>query len=278
MSHVRNLFTKTAAARPEPGPALASLPENVAEMPRQSAEPPPLIDFPVEQAQFKPENRLILQSDPRGAAADRFRFLRMRLRELRNTGALQKLLITSPLAGDGKSTMVLNLATVLSERGKHPVLVLEADLRHSSLTGMLGLETWPGLTACLQNDSISPLSTIRRVDPLGWCLLPAGEARKTSTELLQTPAFGHLMERLTPHFDWILIDAPPVIPLTDSILLQHHVQGTLLVVRAGQTPKEAIEQSVTLLGRKKICGVILNAVEARDYLYYKYRYYENRKA
>ncbi len=78
------------------------------------------------------------------------------------------------------------------------------------------------------------------------------------------------MEQLSPCFDWILLDSPPVIPLTDSISLQQHADASLLVVRAGQTPREAVEQTIELLGKKNILGIVLNGMEARDHLYYQY--------
>jgi len=78
------------------------------------------------------------------------------------------------------------------------------------------------------------------------------------------------MQKLSPCFDWILIDSPPVIPLTDSISLQQHVDASLLVVRAGQTPREAVEQTIALLGKKNIVGIVLNGMEARNHLYYQY--------
>jgi capsular exopolysaccharide synthesis family protein len=226
----------------------------------------------VVEADIRAENRLIYQTAPRSPAADRFRYLRMRLRELWSAGKLRKLLVTSPLAHDGKSTILLNLATALSERGKRTVLVVEADLHYSTISEILGLDPWAGLSDCLQDESTSPLSAVRRVEPLGWHLMPAGEPRRNPTELLQTPGFGAIMQRLTPHFDWILIDSPPAVPLTDALSLQQHADGSLLVVRAGQTPREAVEQAVTLLGKKKIVGILLNAVEGVNRHYYQYRY------
>ena len=231
---------------------------------------PALPEFPVEEAYVGAENRLVFHTDPRSPAADRFRLLRMKLKTLRTTGKLKKLLITGPLAHDGKSTVVMNLATALAERGKRRVLVVEADLHNSSLSDRLRLRPWAGLTECLVDDSTPPLSAIRRIEPLGWYILAAGEPRKNPTELLQTPAFGRVMEHLSPCFDWILIDSAPVIPLTDSISLQQHADASLLVVRAGQTPREAVEKSIELLGKKNILGVVLNGMEARDHLYYQY--------
>ena len=150
-------------------------------------------------------------------------------------------------------------------------MVVEADLHRSSIAESLKLKPWAGLTECLV-DGTSPLANIRRVEPLGWFLLPAGEPRKNPTELLQTPAFGQVMQTLAPHFDWILIDSPPVVPLTDSLSLQQHADASLLVVRAGQTPRDAIEQTIELLGKKNIVGVVINGVEVRNHLYYQYEY------
>jgi capsular exopolysaccharide synthesis family protein len=224
----------------------------------------------VEQAQLHPENRLVYYAEPRSPAADRFRLLRMKLKTYWTAGKLKKLLITGPLAHDGKSTVILNLATALAERGKRTVLVVEADLHHSSLAGTLRLKPWAGLADCLVDDTTPPLSAIRRIEPFGWYLLPAGEPRKNPTELLQTPAFGHILEQLSPYFDWILIDSPPVIPLTDSISLQQHADASLVVVRAGQTAREAVELTIELLGKKNVLGIVLNGMEARDHLYYQY--------
>jgi capsular exopolysaccharide synthesis family protein len=238
-------------------------------------EVPALPEMAVEEAHLTSEVRLAYYSDPRSPAADRYRLLRMRLKEHWRSGKLKKLLITGALAHDGKSTVTLNLATALSERGKYKVLVIESDLHHSSLAENLKLKPWAGLTECL-TDGVEPFSVIRRIEPLGWYLLPAGEPRKNPTELLQAPAFGQVLQTLAPSFDWILIDSPPVIPLTDSLSLQQHVDASLLVVRAGQTPREAVEQTIELLGKKNIVGIVLNGVEARNHLYYQYGY-DNRR-
>jgi capsular exopolysaccharide synthesis family protein len=271
MSHLRNLFHKPSGHEHIPlVSAVAAAPQNFVTSAGVAAATPTLQEFPVEEARLRPENRLVYHADPRSPAADRFRLLRMRLKTHWKAGKLKKLLVTGPLAHEGKSTVVLNLATALAERGKRTVLVVEADLHHSTIAEILSLRPWAGLTECLVDEATSPLSAIRRIEPLGWHLLPAGEPRRNPTELLQTPAFGHIMEQLTPCFDWILIDSPPVIPLTDSISMQQHADASLLVVRAGKTPREAVEQTIELLGKKNIVGVVLNGMDARDHLYYQY--------
>lgn len=277
MSHLRSLFQKsTPGVRPAAAPVVPAVPVNspgIGYTATASAVGP---NFPIEEAQVRPENRLVYYDAPRSPAADRYRLLRMRLKDLWNAGKMKKLLITGALAHDGKSTVLLNLATALAEKGKRSVLVVEADLHHSSLTASLGLAPWNGVTECLIDDSLSPLSAVRRIEPLGWHLLPAGLPRRNPTELVQGPALGQMMQKLSPHFDWILIDSPPVIPLTDSLSIQQHADASLLVVRAGQTPREAVEQTIELLGKKNIVGIVLNGVEVRNHLYYRYNDYSRR--
>jgi capsular exopolysaccharide synthesis family protein len=195
----------------------------------------------------------------------------MRLRECAHAQNLKTILITSALPQDGKTTVTMNLATALSERGKRAVLVIEGDLHRPCLGERLCVSTNSTLTECLQ-DHLNPMSAIERIEPLGWYFLSAGEPRKNATELLQSPALAGLLQKVSPYFDWILIDSPPVVSITDALLLQLHADASLLVVRAGQTPQATVEQAVQLLGRKKLLGVILNGVSRSKKNGYGYYY------
>jgi len=233
--------------------------------------------IPIEEVQVHPSSRIVMHTDPRSAGADRFRFLRMCLRELWNAGKLKSLQITSAMPQDGKSTVAMNLATALAEGGKRTVLLIEADLHRPTLTQQLGLERRSGLADCLE-DGLDPAIALRRLDPLNWYLLPAGEPRSNPTELLQTDAFAGVLQRLSPHFDWILIDSPPVLPLTDALSLARQANATLMVAREGRTPREAIEKSIAILGRQRVLGIVLNAVEGLERIYsgyYGYAGYPN---
>ncbi|MGO9228066.1 MAG: CpsD/CapB family tyrosine-protein kinase [Bryobacteraceae bacterium] len=239
---------------------------------RQSGSPPDSGELPgtlVECAEIVPECRLVFHTDPCSPSADRYRLLRMRLRELGSSGKLKTVLITSPLPNDGKSTVCLNLATALAEGGNKNVLVMEADLHQPALTGRLGLEAWSGLAECLE-DTVDPQSAIRRIDPLNWYLLPAGGSRANASELLQTAALSRVMSRILPHFDWILVDSPPVLPLSDATSLTRHADATLLVARAGRTAREAIEETISIIGRPRIVGMVLNGTSSSDRPYSKY--------
>lgn len=228
--------------------------------------------IPVEQANLLPESRVVFHTDPRGPAADRFRYLRMSLREPWETGKLKTLLITSALPKDGKSTVALNLATALVENGKRSVLLIEGDLHHPTLRQQLGLQPGPGLSEAIE-EKADPISAIRKVDPLGIYLLPAGEPRGNPSELLQSEDVVSVMAKLTPLFDWIVIDSPPLAPLADALALARIADGTLMVARAGQTSVHDVEETIERIGKRRVLGVILNAVEGLDRIYAKYQGY-----
>jgi capsular exopolysaccharide synthesis family protein len=231
-----------------------------------------------EVSPVRAESRVVVYNDPRSAGGDRFRLAQIRLKSIQAARKLKCLLITSPLPGDGKSTVALNLASVLSENGRHPVLLLEADVFRPALVKTLDLKPWPGLTECYKRGS-DPMLAIRRIDPLGFYLLPAGQPSEDGSSLLQSNFVSQLIKGLaSSSFSWILIDSPPTTPIADILVLRAHSDATLLVARAGQTPREAIEESARNLGRDHVVGIILNGVEGLDRSYSKYYAYGKSKA
>jgi tyrosine-protein kinase Etk/Wzc len=114
---------------------------------------------------------------------------------------------------------------------------------------------------------------------LNWYLLPAGGPRANASELLQTAALGGVISKVSPHFDWIILDSPPVLPLSDATSLARHADATLLVARADRTVREAIDETVAIIGRQRIVGIVLNGVSSFDRSYSKYyRSYYSPKA
>ena len=224
----------------------------------------------VERAVVGRGTRLELLTNPEGASADRFRFLRTRLGELREVAKLRSLAITSPSPGDGKSTVAISLATALAEGDRQSVLLIEADLHHPSLSDSLSLPSSPGLAECLQKSG-DPMPYVRRVEPLGWHFMPAGMPSGNPTDLLQSDAFAGVMRAVSSHFDWVVVDAPPALPLTDALVISRQVDATLLVARAGCTSREAIDETVKIIGKKYLLGIILNGAEGLTQLYSKYQ-------
>lgn len=238
------------------------------------AEPArPSNSFPLrvdsETIEIRPEMRLSAYTDPRGCAADRLRFLRLRLNQVWDRDKLKKLLITSPLPHDGKSTTALNLAVTLTEEGQRTVLLIEGDLHQCAISKALGLAGRPGIAECIEKDA-DACSLVRRIEPIGVHFLPAGTARGNPSEILHSPKLQIMMESLSPRFDWILIDSPPATPLTDALSWKERADATLLVVRAGITPARATEEALNLLGRKHVLAIVLNGVDGLDRAYKKY--------
>lgn len=279
LAEAQEIF-QNGSVRPESTVALQDAPSFLAaasetEIAAPSAFIPAEPAFDLSQVQgelvsMTPETRIVYHSQPDSAGADRFRLLRMRLWPLWEAGKLRTILVTSAHAQDGKSTIVMNLATALAEQGKRSVLVVEGDLCHPSLSPRLGIPQRAGLAECLEGAQ-NPLSLLRRLEPLGWYLLPAGRAQGNSTELLQIPLLANIFGTLKPYFDWIIIDTPPVVPLTDTLSLRQYADAGLLVVRAGRTPNEAVEAAIERVGSKNLLGVLLNGSDELDRVYSDYR-------
>ena len=264
MSRLRNLFQTADWLDVVPPPTEDSAADNY----RKTTT---LDNVPIEETFIRPEARLVYFTDGTSPAADRFRLLRMRLQEFWKSGKLKKLLITSPLPNDGKTTVALNLTTALAEHERRKVLLIEADLHHSPLVEALGLAPGIGLAQCLEEGS-DPAAALRYLKPLGWYLLPAGKASGNPTALLQTDRLPMILEQLAPLFDCIVLDSPPVLPVTDSLILKKCTDASLLVTRAGRTSQDAVDEALTLLGKQHVLGIILNGIEGLDRAYSKYGY------
>lgn len=237
---------------------------SVPELPGTAALP-----IPAETVEIQPETRLAAHTDPRGPMADRLRYLRLRLNQVWDAEKLKRLLITSAQPHEGKSTFALNLAITLSEEGRRAVLLIEGDLHRPMVSDHLGLLGRPGVAECLLTHT-DPYPLIRRIDPLGFNFLPAGNVRGNPSELLHSKSLRAMVEALAPHFDWILIDSPPVAPLTDALSWKQCADATLLVARAGRTPARAVDEAVDLITKKHILAIVLNGVEGIDKLYRNY--------
>jgi len=236
--------------------------------------------FPVEVevSRVPEESRVVVYADPGSAGADRFRMAQIRLKNIQEERKLKSLLITSPLPGDGKSTVALNLASVLAESGKVRVLLLEADVYRPTMVKRLGLNPWPGLSECFRRRD-DPMQASRRIDPLGFYLLPAGQPTEEGSAILQSNFAAKLIKGLSStSFQWVVVDAPPTTPIADILALKAQTDGSLLVVRAGETPREAIEESTRNLGRDHVLGIVLNGVEGLNSLYSKYYGYGRSQA
>jgi len=233
-----------------------------------------LLAVPSLHAHLRSECRLIVSSDPHSPGTERFRLIRMALRNSAGGKLPKTLLITSPLPKDGKSTVALNLATSLSEGGKYKILLLEADLHRPSLLTSLGLDWMPGLSEVLHGQE-EPSAVIRRIEPLEFFLMSAGHTSNNPSELFQGEKFSCLLQDLKACFDCLIIDCPPAFPLADVVALKGLADGILLVARAGKTSREAVRETLELFRPGQVMGMILNAEEELNQTYS--RYYQKYK-
>ncbi len=218
-----------------------------------------------------PESRLVCLNDNESLAAEKFRFLGVRLRQLQQSRPLKKILITSTIPEEGKSMVSGNLAAVLARRKQQKTLLLEGDLRRPVLGSRFGLGKLSGLTEWLQGE-LRPMNSIYHLEGAGFWFLPAGRPAENPLELMQSGRLSGLMERLTAAFDWIIIDSPPVLPLADTSLWARLADGVLLVAREGVTQKRQLRRGLEALDQSKLLGMVLNSSTNSDHENYYQRY------
>lgn len=204
------------------------------------------------------DGRLIAALTPQAPAAERYRLLRTRIKRAENGRSVKSIVITSPAKGDGKSLTAANLALTMAQEFHQRVLLLDADLRRPSIASLFGIAEGPGLSDVLLglNDLESALVNL---PDQHLTVLPAGSPAAQPAELLGSAAMRRVLDTLRNRFDRVLIDMPPVAPLADVHVLAPITDGVLMVVRAGITPKPAIERALSGLDMGKVLGLVLNA-------------------
>ena len=206
-------------------------------------------------------------------AAEQFRTLRSRLYQLRGSQQLRTLLIASSLPAEGKTFVTNNLAQAIVRQPDRRCLIIDADLRCSRLHVPLGAPPFPGLTDYLVGDA-DEATVIQHGQEGNLCFIPGGKEVANPSELLLNGRLKTLLERVTPIFDWVILDSPPLLPVADASLLADHVDGVILVVRAASTPTIAAERACQELQRRNVLGVVLNAVdELQSYGSYQFAGY-----
>jgi capsular exopolysaccharide synthesis family protein len=217
------------------------------------------------------DSKLICLTAQESFGAEKFRFLGVRLRQLQHTRRLKKLLITSTIPEEGKSTVAANLATILARRQQPKILLLEGDLRRPSLAKLFGLGRVPGLSEWLQGES-RPIENIYRLEGPNFWFLPAGRPPENPLELMQSGRLSELMIQLSTWFDWIVIDSPPILPLADTSVWARLADGILLVTREGTTKRQMLQRGLQALEKSKLLGAVVNSSANTDHSNYYQRY------
>jgi capsular exopolysaccharide synthesis family protein len=226
--------------------------------------------FPALEVLPTATSRLVFMTEPDSLAAEKFRFLGVRLRQLQQSRPLKKVLVTSTIPEEGKSTVSANLAGVLARR-KQSVLLIEGDLRRPTLAQQFGLGTLAGLGEWLQSGRQTVANVYRLEGPDFW-FMPAGNPPENPLELLQSGRLSYLMGQLSNLFDWIIVDSPPLLPLADTTVWARVTDGTLLVAREGKSEKKQLQRGLEALKKSDLLGVVLNGCLHPDHKSYYQRY------
>ncbi len=220
---------------------------------------------------------LVAQHSPKSQVSEAFRSLRTALLLSQPDQPPQVILVTSALPREGKTTAAANLAVTLAQLGDKTVLV-DADLRKPGIGRMLNLASgkYAGLSSYLAGVSSLDLVSVAHPSIPNLAAIPTGPLPPNPADLLSSHRLADAIAELRTKFKFVVIDSPPVMAATDAVILSVQVDGVLLVVRSGETPKAAFTRTCDLLVsvKSRMLGVVLNAVDANapDY-YYSYRYY-----
>ncbi|HQR35514.1 MAG TPA: polysaccharide biosynthesis tyrosine autokinase, partial [Blastocatellia bacterium] len=221
-------------------------------------------------ATVKPE--LLVGHESNYLMAEAYRQLRTAVLLSTPGRAPKTLLVTSCVPAEGKTTSSINLAISLAQTNAK-VLLVDADLRRPRLRSIFGMNGQHGLSTYLSREMSDTdlMAMIQQYDGSNLHVLTSGPVPPNPAELLGSEQMRRLIKTLEPHFTHIVIDSAPVASFTDGVLVSSMVDGVLLVIRCGKTPREALNRSRQMLvvGGGNILGVILNQVEMRSSGYYQ---------
>ncbi len=226
-----------------------------------------------------PEQRLVTMTDPNGTGAEMFRVLATRLAHMQQKRHLHKLLITSSVVDEGKSVVAANLALTLARRPDTRVLVIEADLRRPTISALFSSTQLRGISEWNENKLALEDSLYQVRDTPVW-LLACGRPMDEPLPLLESGRFAKMLETVAANFDWVLLDATPLLPMADSTSLARLCDGVLVVVRDGYTRKRVLSKAVATIEKSKLIGVVFNQSTMLNLNYDRYYgdYYSSGKS
>ncbi|MFC1632433.1 CpsD/CapB family tyrosine-protein kinase, partial [Candidatus Omnitrophota bacterium] len=227
------------------------------------------------------EDHIAAFHDPVSPIAEQYKILRTNLQTLKANKNCKVFVLTSSISKEGKTVTSVNLAITLAHGlNSKSVLLIDADMRKGKMSQYLGIERSPGLSELLQDkveiDSVLVSPTIENLN-----VIPAGRVPKNPSELLSSRKMQQLLAIFKNKFDYVLIDAPPVLNLTDAAILGSRADGVIMVIQAGRTQREAVKQSENLLAQAhaKTLGYVMTHIEYHlpQYLYRYVHHYGDYK-
>ena len=210
-------------------------------------------------------DRPLATTDPTNDAVEAYRWLRTSVQFAGTDRNLKVLQVTSAMPGEGKTTTTANLAIVLANAGAL-VLIVDGDLRRPRIHTMFGLSGEAGLVDALVGRN--PLELVRHTLD-GPDVLPAGRSPYNSSELLSSRRMGEVLHELAAIYDFVIIDTPPVLPVSESLAVSRHADGTILVVRSGRTRSQPLQRTLGEFDRigSPVLGIVLNGLDRKHTRY-----------
>jgi capsular exopolysaccharide synthesis family protein len=229
-----------------------------------------------EQAPVEPESdgdgvdsHLVMMLTPGAFEAEQYLVLRHRVEQLRRDEGVHVVAITSPGAGDGKTTTAINLAGALGQDPRATVLLVEADLRQPSVAERLGLldDGSGGLIAVVRGEC-ALADAVRVRPPFNLSVLPAGPAARSPYDLIAAPGFAALLAEAVRRYDFVIVDTPPMVPFPDTRVMAKSIDRFFVVVAAHRTPRKMLEETLNAMEPAKVAGLVFNADDAPASRYY----------
>ena len=217
---------------------------------------------------------LVTQNDPKNPAAEAYRVIRTSIQFAQAGKELKTIAITSCTPNEGKSMTIANLAIVLTQAGKS-VLIMDCDMRNPTVHKNFNLSNKVGLSNCISMGT-AVADAVQATAIEGLDALTAGVIPPNPSELLGSERMQNILQRAKEEYDYVLIDTPPVLPVTDSLVLGSMVDGLILVIDSGEVKVEMAREVKNQLvhAGANILGVVLNKVRSEHHGYgYGYYYY-----
>ena len=209
------------------------------------------------------DRRFVTKLFPRSMAAEQYRVAAARLQLANETGGPIVVSVTSAIKGEGKTTTVINLGYTLARDFGRRVLLVDCDFVFPEMKAFLEAPVEYGLIDCLRGD-VSPQQAMGAFSDVSCWIMPAGQSVAGSTELLRAGQLDGVLSQLRDEFDYILLNAPPILPVATMNVLESHCDLHVLVVRANVTSKQAVKQALGSLRAQKPIHVILNGVASNS--------------
>jgi len=212
---------------------------------------------------------MLFYNSEQGPGTEEFRTLRSRLYQMREKQPLKKVLVTSSLPKEGKSFVAANLAQAMVRQHGRRVLLIDGDLRAARLHLALGTALTPGLAEYLLGE-VDEFGIMQRGAVENLFFIPAGRSTSHPAELIANGRLKNLLSRVESLFDWIVIDSPPAVPVSDAGLMSNHCDGVLMVVRSTATPSDVARKARAEFDDKLLLGVVLNGMKHDPAEYRRY--------